>query len=142
MQTQRPSLVHKHLDAKGAQVSLREGGETTIQIFLYKLSMAPFSQLLLASTFIGGGGCIYICLYLTTTCGGVGVNYRVVCASVRPSHPFVRPSVTSDKVHVRPIRVNVLLTLDRLNLDLLCPRWLPHRCHIEWSGLLRAHTAG
>jgi hypothetical protein len=54
----------------------------------------------------------------------------------------VRPSITSDKVHVRPIRVNVLLTLDRVNLDLLCPRWLPHRCHVEWSGLLRAHTAG
>jgi hypothetical protein len=51
---------------------------------------------------------------------------RVVCASVRSS----RPSVTSDKVHVRLIRVNVLLTLDRINLDLLCPRWLPHRCHI------------
>jgi hypothetical protein len=48
---------------------------------------------------------------------------RVVCASVRPS-------VTSDKVHVRPIRVNVLLTLNKVNLDLLCPRWLPHRCHI------------
>jgi hypothetical protein len=42
----------------------------------------------------------------------------------------VRPSVTSDKVRVRPIRVNVLLTLDRVNLDLLCPRWLPHCCHI------------
>jgi hypothetical protein len=63
---------------------------------------------------------------------------RVVYASVRLS----RPSVTSDKVHVRPIRVNVLLTLDRVNLDLLCPQWLPHRCHVEWSGLLRAHTAG
>jgi hypothetical protein len=36
---------------------------------------------------------------------------------VRPS---VRSSVTSDKVHVRPIRVNVLLTLNRVNLDLLC----------------------
>jgi hypothetical protein len=46
---------------------------------------------------------------------------------VRPS---VRPSVTSDKVRVRPIRVNVLLTLDRVNLDLPCPQWLPHRCHI------------
>jgi hypothetical protein len=47
--------------------------------------------------------------------------------SVRPS---VRPSVPSNKVHVRPIRVNVLLTLDRVNLDLLCPRWLPHCCYI------------
>jgi hypothetical protein len=49
---------------------------------------------------------------------------------VRPSVRLVRPSVTSDKVHVRPTRVNVLLTLNRVNLDLLCPRWLPHRCHI------------
>jgi hypothetical protein len=57
---------------------------------------------------------------------GPPVPCRVVCASVRPS----RPSVTSDKVHVRPIRANVLLTLNRVNLDLLCPRWLPHRCHI------------
>jgi hypothetical protein len=61
------------------------------------------------------------------------------CLCVRPS---VRPSVTSDKVHVCPIRVNVLLTLNRVNLDLLCLRWLPHRCHVKWSGLLRAHTAG
>jgi hypothetical protein len=43
---------------------------------------------------------------------------------------WVRSSVMSDKVRVRPIRVNVLLTLDRVNLDLLCPRWLPHCCHI------------
>jgi hypothetical protein len=52
------------------------------------------------------------------------------CLCVRPSVSSVRPSVTSDKVHVRPIRVNILLTLNRVNLDLLCPRWLPHRCHI------------
>jgi hypothetical protein len=52
----------------------------------------------------------------------------------------VRPSITSDKVHVHPIRINVLLTLDMVNLDLLCPRWLPHCCHVGWSGLLRAHT--
>jgi hypothetical protein len=58
------------------------------------------------------------------------------CLCVRPSVS----SVTSDKVHARPIRVNVLLTLDKINLDLLCPWWLPHRCHVEWSGLLRAHT--
>jgi hypothetical protein len=67
----------------------------------------------------------------------VGIIRRVVCASVGPS----RPSVTSDKVRVRPIRVNVLLTLDRVNLDLLCPRWLPHRCHVGWPGLLLAHMA-
>jgi hypothetical protein len=53
----------------------------------------------------------------------------------------VRPSVTFDMVHVRLIRVNVLLTLDRVNLDLFCPQWLPHRCHVGWSGLLGAHTA-
>jgi hypothetical protein len=66
---------------------------------------------------------------------------RVVCACVRPSRPS-RPSVTSDKICVRPIRVNVLLTLDRVNLDLLYPRWLPHRCHVGWSGLLQAYMAG
>jgi hypothetical protein len=64
------------------------------------------------------------------------------CLCVRPSVSSVRPSVTSDKVHVRPIRVNVLLTLDRVNPDLPCPRWLPHRCHVGWSGLLQAYTAG
>jgi hypothetical protein len=100
---------------------------------------------------------------------------RVVCASVRPSRPSissvylvrpsrpsissvhlvrlshpsissVRPSVTFDKVRVRLIRINVLLTLDRINLDLLCSRWLPHHCDIaailDGRGLLRAHTAG
>jgi hypothetical protein len=64
------------------------------------------------------------------------------CLYVRPSISSVHPSVTSDKVHIRLKRVNVLLTLDRVNLDLLCPWWLPHRCHVGWSGLLRAHTAG
>jgi hypothetical protein len=63
---------------------------------------------------------------------------RVVCTSVRSS----RLSITSDKVRVRPIRINVLLTLDRVNLDLPCPRWLPHRCHVGWLGLLQAYTAG
>jgi hypothetical protein len=67
-----------------------------------------------------------------------GLSVRPSVRLVRPS----RPSVTSDKVHVRPIRVNVLLTLDRVNLDLSCPRWLPHRCHVGWSGLLQAYTAG
>jgi hypothetical protein len=52
------------------------------------------------------------------------------CLCVRASVSSICPSVTSDTVRVRPIRVNVLLTLDRVNLDLLCPRWLPHRCHI------------
>jgi hypothetical protein len=52
------------------------------------------------------------------------------CLYFRPFVSSVRPSVTSNKVHVRLIRVNILLTLDRVNLDLLCPRWLPHCCHI------------
>jgi hypothetical protein len=52
------------------------------------------------------------------------------CLCVRACVRLSRPSVTSDKVRVRSIRVNVLLTLDRVNLDLLCPRWLPHCCHI------------
>jgi hypothetical protein len=58
------------------------------------------------------------------------VEDRVVCASVCASVCLSRPSVMSDKVCIRPIRVNVLLTLDRVNLDLLYPRWLPHCCHI------------
>jgi hypothetical protein len=58
---------------------------------------------------------------------GNPIQTRVVCASIRPS-------VTSDKVRVRTIRVNVLVTLDRVNLDLLCPRWLPHCYHVGWSG--------
>jgi hypothetical protein len=61
-------------------------------------------------------------------------------SSVRPSRPSVchsRPSVTSDKVRVRPIRINVLLTLDRVNLELRCPRWLPYRCHMAATWLPR-----
>jgi hypothetical protein len=48
----------------------------------------------------------------------------------------------SDKVRVRPIRINVLLTLDRINLDwsmsTVAATSLPHRCHVRWSGLLQA----
>jgi hypothetical protein len=51
-----------------------------------------------------------------------GLSMRAFVCLVRLSFP----SVTSDKVHVSPIRINVLLTLDRVNLDLLCPWWLPH----------------
>jgi hypothetical protein len=36
-----------------------------------------------------------------------------------------RPSVTSDKTRVRHIRVNGMLTSDRVKPELLCPRWLP-----------------
>jgi hypothetical protein len=34
-------------------------------------------------------------------------------------------SITSDKVLVRQIRVNVMLTSDKVKPELLCPRWLP-----------------
>jgi hypothetical protein len=40
-----------------------------------------------------------------------------------------RPSVTSDKVLVRQIRVNAILTSDKVKPELLCPRWLPRCCH-------------
>jgi hypothetical protein len=43
-----------------------------------------------------------------------------------------RPSVTSDKVLVRQIRVNAILTSDKVKPELLCPQWLLRRCHIEW----------
>jgi hypothetical protein len=42
----------------------------------------------------------------------------------------VRPSVTSDKARVRHVRVNGMLTSKRVKPELLCPRWLPHRCHV------------
>jgi hypothetical protein len=42
----------------------------------------------------------------------------------------VRPSVTSDKARVRHIRVNGMLTSKRVKPELLCPRWLPHHCHV------------
>jgi hypothetical protein len=56
---------------------------------------------------------------------------KVVYASARPSCPsrlIVRSAF--DKAHVRPIRVNAMLTLDRVKPELLSPQWLPHRCHI------------
>jgi hypothetical protein len=42
------------------------------------------------------------------------------------------PSVTSDKVLVRQIRVNAMLTSDKVKPELLCPRWLPRCCHVGW----------
>jgi hypothetical protein len=36
-----------------------------------------------------------------------------------------RPSVTSDKVLVHQIRINAMLTSDKVKPELLCPRWLP-----------------
>jgi hypothetical protein len=44
----------------------------------------------------------------------------------------VCPSVTSDKALIRQIRINAMLTSNRVKLELLCPRWLPHRCHVGW----------
>jgi hypothetical protein len=42
----------------------------------------------------------------------------------------VCPSVTSDKALVHQIRVNAMLTSDRVKPELLCPRWLLHGCHV------------
>jgi hypothetical protein len=48
----------------------------------------------------------------------------------RHIRPSVRPSVTSDKARVHEIRVNGMLTSDRVKLGLLCPQQLPHCCHV------------
>jgi hypothetical protein len=50
--------------------------------------------------------------------------------SRRRTDRHVRPSVTSDKACVRHIRVNGMLTSNRVKPELLCPRWLSHRCHV------------
>jgi hypothetical protein len=42
----------------------------------------------------------------------------------------VRLSVTSDKARVHHIRVNGMLNSKRVKPELLCPRWLPHHCHV------------
>jgi hypothetical protein len=46
--------------------------------------------------------------------------------SRRRTDKHVRPSVTSDKALVRQIRINVMLTSNRVKPKLLCPWWLPH----------------
>jgi hypothetical protein len=53
-----------------------------------------------------------------------------------------RPSVTSDKVLVRQIRVNAMLTSNKVKPELLCPRWLPHRCHVGWLDVLPLYCTG
>jgi hypothetical protein len=53
-----------------------------------------------------------------TWCKGL---VRVVMAT----NGQTRPSVPSDKVQVRQIRVNAILTSDKVKPELLCPRWLP-----------------
>jgi hypothetical protein len=55
---------------------------------------------------------------------------RQGCQSDGRTGTSVRLSVTSDKARVRHIRVNGMLTSDRVKPELLCLRWLPHRCHI------------
>jgi hypothetical protein len=61
-------------------------------------------------------------MILTSTSQGCHGNGR--------TDTSVRPSVTSDKAHVRYIRVNGMLTSKRVKPELLCPWWLPHRCHV------------
>jgi hypothetical protein len=53
-----------------------------------------------------------------------------------------RSSVTSDKVLVRQIRVNAMLTSDKVKPELLCPRWLPRRCHIGWLDVHPLYCTG
>jgi hypothetical protein len=53
----------------------------------------------------------------------------------------IRPSVTSDKALVRQIRVNAMLTFDRIKLELLCPWWLPRCCHVEWLDISTSRKA-
>jgi hypothetical protein len=57
---------------------------------------------------------------------------RIDCASVRPSVMFVTSNRPSDNTHVHLIRVNSVLTLDKVKMELLSPRWLPHGCHVGW----------
>jgi hypothetical protein len=52
--------------------------------------------------------------------------------SVRPSVMFVTFDCLSDKVHVHPIRINAMLTLDRVKPELLSPQWLPHRLGLSY----------
>jgi hypothetical protein len=54
------------------------------------------------------------------------------CLCVRPSKMSVASECMSNKAHVSPIKVNGMLTLDRVKIELLSPRWLPHRYHVEW----------
>jgi hypothetical protein len=60
---------------------------------------------------------------------------RVRARVVTATDGQTRPSVTSDKARVRHIRVNGMLTSDRVKLELLCPRWLPHHCHVGYLAI-------
>jgi demethoxyubiquinone hydroxylase (CLK1/Coq7/Cat5 family) len=57
-------------------------------------------------------------------------NYLQGCHGDKRTDTFVRPSVMFNKARVHQIRVNGMLTSDRVKPELLCPRWLPHRYHI------------
>jgi hypothetical protein len=71
--------------------------------------------------------------------GGIGSS-RKYCATEEEqgchgdgrTDTSVCPSVTSDKVLVRQIRVNAMLTYDKVKPELLCPQWLPRCCHVGW----------
>jgi hypothetical protein len=93
-----------------------------------------------------GEYCVRLCGYCRLVRSRVSLDFanfgfalcRRVCLitvfipglSQRRTDRHVRPSVTSDKALVRQIRVNTMLTSDRIKSKLFCPRWLPHRCHV------------
>jgi hypothetical protein len=62
--------------------------------------------------------------------------------SRRQMDRYVRPSVTSDKVLIRQIRVNAMLTSDKVKPELLCLWWLLHRCHVGWLDVLPLYCTG
>jgi hypothetical protein len=51
---------------------------------------------------------------------------KVVMVTNRQTCPFV----TSNKVLVCQIKVNAMLTSNKVKLELLCPRWLTSHCHV------------
>ena len=58
------------------------------------------------------------------------------CHADRPISRHVRLLVRSDRAHVSDMTVNGMLTSDRVKPELLCPRWLPHRCHVGFSAIM------
>jgi hypothetical protein len=61
-----------------------------------------------------------------------GATLAQGCHGDERTDTSVCPSVTSDKVLVRQIRINAMLTSDKVKPELLCPRWLPRCCHVGW----------
>jgi hypothetical protein len=45
---------------------------------------------------------------------------------------FVTSECPSNKVDICPIRVNAMLTFDRVKPKLFYPWWIPHGCHVGW----------